>query len=89
MNSGEFLIGHEVSFQAIASSMRAVLMTVQQTRLPTGQMVDSPVFIRDGKIRMKIDRMEMEKFYPVDYSGKKYLIRKTAKGVIDIYKVME
>lgn len=89
MNSGKIQIGHETSFQTMTSSLNTVSVTVWQNKHLTGQMVDSPVFVKDGKIEMKIERMEIGKFYSVSYSKKKYLITKTKKGVIDIYKVVK
>jgi len=54
----------------------------------TGLGVDSPVRVEEGKIRMFVKRMEPKRFYPVEYAGKEYLISKTKKGVIDIFRVI-
>jgi hypothetical protein len=88
-SSAQIRVGHESLFAEIASSTDAVSKTVKQVHTFTSQGADSPVSVRDGKIGMKIDRMEMGKFYPVDYRGKKYLISKTKEGVIDIFKVVK
>ncbi len=53
----------------------------------TDQGVDSPVRVEEGKIRMFVKRKGSGRFYPVVYTGKKYLISKTKKGVIDIFRV--
>lgn len=55
----------------------------------TDMGVDSPVKVEEGKIRMDIKRMETGKFYPAEYAGKKYLVSKTRKGIIDIFEVFE
>lgn len=55
----------------------------------TGLGEDSPVRVEEGKIRMFVKRMEPGRFYPVEYAKKEYLISKTKKGVIDIFRVVD
>lgn len=48
---------------------------------------ESPVFTSENKIKMKLNDMKKDIFYPVIYKNKKYFIVTPKEGVIDIYKV--
>lgn len=89
VSSSKIQIGRESSFKKTITPTSAASMTIRQAHTFTSRGADSPVFAKEGKIKMKTSKMETGKFYPVDYAGKKYLIRKTSDGVIDVFRVVK
>lgn len=49
----------------------------------------NPLHVEADAIKLSSERMEIGRYYPVEYSGKKYLFYKPKEGIIDIYEVME
>lgn len=48
-----------------------------------------PVFVDEDGIKIISKCLKIGQYYPVSYEGREYLIRKSKKGVIDLYEVIE
>lgn len=81
--------GGENQSKRVTSFTGADVLTIEQIRTFTNKGLDSPVSVKEGKINMNISRMEKGRFYSLRYGGKKYLINKPRKGIIDVYRVVE
>lgn len=49
----------------------------------------NPVIVEDDKIKLSSDKLEIGKYYPIEYYDEKYLIHTPKKGIIDIYEIMD
>jgi hypothetical protein len=49
----------------------------------------NPVEIENGEVHFQPNAMIRGKYYPFDFKGKHYLIRKTKDNVIDIFEIKD
>ena len=50
---------------------------------------ESPIVVLEDRIRIRGDRISVNKYYPFVYKGKRYLFHKPTNGVSEVYLVKE
>ena len=60
--------------------------TLSKTNIACGR-IRKPVIFEDNKVKMNLNRMEPDVYYPVKYKNTKYFVGSSKDGVIDVYKV--
>ena len=48
---------------------------------------ERPIYVSDNKLKMNLNNMENNVYYPIKYKNNKYIVGSHKKGVIDIYRV--
>ena len=51
------------------------------------QIKDNPISIDGDTIKISGDNIQINRIYPFEYKGKKFLLYKSSKNVTEIYKI--